>query len=129
MNPPAPPHRRARIRAAVWQRLHGLPQAELRAAEQLPFIDVSTPDESPAEEGGYVDGRSEVDISVSVAAFAATEDGVDELLADVERKLFEDTTLAGTATALSYEGYQLDADEDALVGIATWVARVETYEV
>lgn len=104
-------------------------RAQAGVEVEAPFIDVSTPDESPPEEGAYVDGRAEVDVSVSVAAHAATEDGVDELLADVERRLSEDTTLAGTVAALDYEGYRLEADEDAYMGVATWIARIETYEV
>lgn len=134
-------YRRARIRAAVVRALNGpsgsagpwrdgVPIAGPDAADAPPFVVVSTPEESPAEEdGGYVAGPAALAVSVAVAAVAATEDGVDALLAEVEPRIAADTTLAGTVDSLDYAGFVLDVDEDATVGVATWTARIETEEV
>ena len=96
-------------------------------ANALPAIDVSTPEETPAqEEGGYVSGLAQVDVTLDVSAFAKDEDAVDALLADVERRIEADHSLGGNAVSIAYQGYALDADDDTVFGVATWAARIET---
>ena len=118
--------RRAAIRSAVRAMLDGLPLATPGVADDLPAVVVSTPEDGPAENGGYVDGSAEIDVTLTVAAYGATEDEVDDLLARVEQRIAGDRSLGGTATDLTYEGYALEADETAYEGVATWTARVPT---
>lgn len=119
-------HRRKAIRQAVRELLNGLP---LRTPDTLPAVLVSTPDEAPAEEGGYVAGATEVDVVLAVTVYAVDEDGVDDQLADVEQRIAADQTLRGTVSQLNYTSYALEADDAAYNGVATWTARVLTEEV
>ena len=123
-------HRRQRLRTAVLRLLDGMPTAPEGAAATLPFVAVSTPEETPAEDGGYVAGPTDLEILLEIQAFAATEDGVDELLAEVEARLAVDPSLGGlAANPPDYRGHTLDADEEAYIGASTWAVRTTTEEV
>lgn len=112
---------RIAVRNGAMQALDGLPIVDRVRRIKPPALVVSTPREE-ALDTGYVSGRIDVRLTLEVTAYESTEDGVDGLLADVERRFANDESLGGTVRNLEFSAYELEFDDGRFNGVQSWTA-------
>lgn len=108
---------RPKVREAIRSLLRGLPVQPAVRAIKVPSIVVSTPSEATINNG------FDIQLTVQSTVYAESEDEVDRLLGEVEKRFAEDETLGGTVRDLQFTTYELEVDEGlTYIGTQAWTA-------
>lgn len=112
---------RIAVRKGAAQVLHDLPLVSVERVIEVPAVVVSTPREEVLDTG-FVSGNRDTVLTVEVTVYEKTEDAVDAMLAEVEKRFADDPSLGGTVQDLAFVEYDLEWDEPIFTGTQSWTS-------